>query len=135
MPWIDAYRAHAIFVAYIKAVLMRAKLPPDEQLNYLRAMDDCPRFTPEIVRAIEPASGPFLQIVHEAMATDDPGDEEFMHAALRGGDIRERYPAGRPLVQRSAAMLTTDPVWSTLTRLNPSLLKAMRLIGGERASA
>lgn len=125
---IDGYRWQAIHIAFTKGVLLRVKMPHDEQLAALHSLDNpAPKFTPAIVAAIEPACVSFLEIVDQAMATDDPRDAEFMAAALRGEDVIARY-GGRGLAQRSAHMLTTDPVWSTLTALNPSLLTAMQAI-------
>src|SRR5215472_6733050 len=114
MPWIDGYRMHAIYIAYAKGLLLLVPMPPAEQLDILESFESVPRFSPAVVAAIEPASAAFMRIVYEAGRLDPP--EPPTRMLDDGRTVRTCSD------EASAIMLTTEPVWPTLTALNPSIL-------------
>jgi hypothetical protein len=94
-----------IWVAIAKRALQE-EMPAPMRLRFLELLDKLAdaKVTPEVIARIDPMPDAGWQIVREARSIDPPDDK---------------------LAKASFKILTSEPAWGYLTRINPSMMAAV----------
>jgi hypothetical protein len=104
------YRYTLVIVSHAKRALVSYEMPVGVRLRMLEAINDSVDgyFTEAALAAIEPACDTAVEMIHECMKVDE----------------------GNPRLGKGLDLLASHEVFGHLLALNPSLLTAIKLCGG-----